>query len=112
MSDLDYSFIVDLIETGQVDDMVGLIYDAAVARKEFLKEMRGAMNRATMAPGTKVRLINIRPKYLHGITGTVSAATPSRRGDIMVDIDPSCHHRLGYRYNKLLGVPASSLEEV
>jgi hypothetical protein len=109
---MDYSFIIDLIDGGELDSMMDLLGDSVRARRDYLRELRGAINKATFMPGTKVRLINIWPKYLHGITGVVSSQTPSRRGDLMVDVDPSCYHRLGYRYDKVLGVPASSLEEV
>lgn len=110
--EMDYTFIIDLIETGHLDGIIDILVDAGVDRRKFLQEMRGATNRALMMPGTKVRVFNIRPKYLAGIQGTVSAATASRRGDIMVDIDPLYYHRLGHRYGKQLSIPASSLEEI
>jgi hypothetical protein len=108
----DYTFIADLIDGGECDDVLDLILDTAVARRTFLREVRGAVNKATFVPGTKVRIVNIRPKYLHGITGVVSSQTPSRSGDLMVEVDPSCYSKLGYRFGHVLGVPASSLELV
>jgi hypothetical protein len=108
----DYSFIADLIEAGECDDVIDLLRDAVNARTNFLRDMKGAVNKATFVPGTKVRLVNIRPKYLHGITGVVSSQTPSRSGDLMVEVDPSCYRKLGHRFGHVLGVPASSLELV
>jgi hypothetical protein len=108
----DYTFIIDLIDGGEMDNMIDLLRDAVSARTNFLRDMKGAINKATFLPGTKVRIVNIRPKYLHGITGVVSSQTPSRSGDLMVEIDPGCYHKLGHRFGRVLGVPASSLELV
>jgi hypothetical protein len=110
--EMEYDFIIDLIAGGECDSIIEGLGDAVRARREFLQEIRGAENRINFGPGTKVRIINIRPKYLHGVTGVVSAATPKRHGDIMVDVDPSQYYKLGHRYGHTLGVPASSLEEI
>jgi hypothetical protein len=110
-SKMDYSFIADLIAAGETDDIIALLIDTAVARRNYLRDVKGAVNKVRFVPGTKVRLVNISPKYMHGVTGVVGTQTPKRRGDLMVEIDPSCYHRLG-RFGHVLGVPASSLEEV
>jgi hypothetical protein len=57
-------------------------------------------------------VINIKPKYLHGIIGVVLPAAASRRGDLMIAIDQRYWHRLGSRYGKKLSIPASSLEKM
>jgi hypothetical protein len=107
-NEIDYSFIIDLIETGQIDDMVDLLIDAGVARRNFLKEMRSAENRATMSTGDKVRICgSISPKYLLGTVGTVSGKPATRRGDIMVELP----YPVG-RFRGTVGVPASCLEMV
>jgi hypothetical protein len=102
--------IFDDIESGIWDEGLDAIIEAAVARRSFLRDMKGANNKINFVPGTHVRVVNIRPKYLTGITGTVSFKTADRRGDLMVDVDPRCYHRLG-RYSRTLSIPASSLEE-
>jgi len=104
--------IFDDIQAGYWDDGLEAIIEMAVARRKSLRDMQGARNMATFGPGTPVRVINIKPKYLHGITGRVNPKAASRRGDIMVDIDQQYWHRLGHRFGKCLGVPASSLELV
>jgi hypothetical protein len=106
--EIDYSFIVDLIETGQIDDMVDLLIDAGIARRDFLRDMKSAANRAVMSTGDKVRIVgSIRPKYLIGVIGTVSGKPATRRGDIMVEFP----YRVG-RFHGTIGVPASCLELV
>lgn len=103
--------IFDDINAGFWDDGLDAIIEIAVARRTFLRDARGAENKVSFVPGTAVRVINIKPKYLNGITGVVSPKTADRRGDLMVDIDPHCWRRLG-KYGRLLSIPASSLEKV
>jgi hypothetical protein len=104
--------IFDDINAGYWDDGLDAIIEIAVTRRNYLRKAQGAKNMATFGPGTPVRVINIKPKYLQGITGRVSTRAASRNGDIMVDIDERHWHRLGHRYGKCLGIPASSLELV
>ena len=102
--------IFDDIQAGYWDDGLEAIIEIAVARRKFLHQAKGAENKVRFTPGTPVRVINIRPKYLHGITGKVSPKAASRPGDLMVEIDQQCWYRLGSRYGRCLGIPASSLE--
>jgi hypothetical protein len=104
--------IFDDINAGYWDEGLDAIIEIAVARRTFLRDAKGAENKVTFVPGTPVRVINIRPKYLIGITGVVSTQTPSRRGDLMVTVDARFHHRLSHRYSTTLGIPASSLEKM
>src|SRR5215472_2167621 len=101
--------IFDDIAAGYWDEGLDAIIEAAVARRKWVKDHQGAQNMINFVPGTKVRVINIRPKYLAGITGEVSPKRANRAGDLMVDIDPKCYYRLG-RYGRQLSIPASSLE--
>jgi hypothetical protein len=103
--------IFDDINAGYWDDGLDAIIEMAVARRSFLRDARGAENKITFVPGTSARVINIKPKYLTGITGVVSPKQADRRGDLMVEIDQRCWHRLG-RYGRCLSIPASSLEKV
>ena len=105
--------IFDDINNGYWDEDLDAIIEMAVARRKFLQQAKGAQNQVEFKHGDAVRVVNIRPKYLTGITGTINKQRiPNRRGDIMVDIDPSCYRQLGTRYGKCLSIPASSLERV
>ena len=105
--------IFDDINNGYWDEGLDAIIEMAAARRNFLRDANGAQNQVEFKHMDAVRFVNIRPKYLTGITGRVNKQRmPSRRGDIMVDIDPSCYHMLGTRYGKTLSIPASSLERV
>jgi hypothetical protein len=104
--------IFEDIETGIWDEGLDAIIEAAVARRNFLRDIKGANNKVNFRHGQRVRIVDIRPKYLTGIEGLVNKdKMPSKRGDLMVDIDPRHYHRLG-RYGKTLSIPASSLELV
>ena len=103
--------IFDDINNGFWDDGLDAILEIAFARKKFLRDSQGAENMVKFSPGTPVRVINLKPRYLIGVTGVVSTKTANRRGDLMVDIDQRCWHRLG-RYSRCLSIPASSLELV
>jgi hypothetical protein len=104
--------IFDEVAAGIWDEGLDALLEAVVARRDFVRAERGARNQMEFKHGTSVRIINIKPKYLGGITGKVNKdRMPERRGDLMVDIDPQCYRRLG-RYPRVLAVPSSSLEEV
>ncbi|HWI66827.1 MAG TPA: hypothetical protein VNS88_00350 [Nitrospiraceae bacterium] len=103
--------IFEDINAGYWDEGLDAIIEIAVARRRFLRDAKGAENMVEFQPGTPVRVINIKPKYLAGITGIVSPLTADRRGDLKVAIDARHHHRLG-RYGTVLSIPASSLEKL
>lgn len=104
--------IFDDIQAGYWDDGLDAIIEIAIARRNFLRNAKGAENMVDFRPGTAVRVVNIRPKYLHGITGVVSPSTAGRRGDLMIDVDQHCWYKLGTRYGRKLSIPASSLEKL
>ena len=105
--------IFDDINNGFWDgDGLDAIIEAAVARRTYLRDLRGAVNQRDYQHGDSVRIVNIRPKYMTGVTGKVNKnRMPIRNGDIMVDIDQNCLHRIGRR-SSTLSIPASSLELV
>ena len=104
--------IFDDINAGYWDDGLDAIIEVAVARRKYVRDVQGAKNMADFDHGTAVRIINISPKYLNGITGTVDKTKmPNRRGDLVVSIDQKHWGHLG-RYGRSLHVPASSLELV
>jgi hypothetical protein len=105
--------IFDDINNGYWDDGLDAIIEMAVARRTFLRQAKGAQNQIEFKEGDAVRVMNIRPKYLTGITGKINKRRmPTRRGDIMVDIDPNCWRQLNGRFGHTLAIPASSLERV
>jgi hypothetical protein len=107
---MDIEIIIGSIAAGEFDAVLEPLNDLVQARRQMLNEQKKANNKIEFVPGTRVRICgNIRPKYLLGITGTVSVRMPSRRGDIRVDIDPIYRSSMG-RYND--SIPANCLEAV
>lgn len=105
--------IFDDINAGYWDEGLDAIIEFAAARRRYLRQQKGAKNQVEFKHGDEVRVINIKPKYLTGITGKINKQRmPARRDCIVVDIDPQHWHRLGHRYSQHLSVPASSMERV
>lgn len=99
--------LVSAIETGSLDAELAGIAEAIRYRQRYLQDMKAAANKISMTPGTRVRLIRIKPKYMIGLVGTVSSRAPQRRGDIAVDMDEASG-----RFSRELSVPASCLERI
>jgi hypothetical protein len=107
---MDRFSIFEDIEAGIWDDGLDALIEAAVARRKFVQDIKGAANKIDFTVGTRVRICgNISPKYLVGLTGTVSIQIPSRRGDLMVTLDYS---RGRFYRGSTIGIPASCLERV
>lgn len=101
------------IEAGIWDDGLEALSEAVRARRIYVREQLKIKNQLEMRHGDRVRIININPKYLIGVTGSINKnRMPNRHGDIMVDIDPLCMRRLRGRFSSTLSIPASSLERL
>lgn len=63
------------LSRGRLDEYLDTIIDTAMARRRYLNEQKAIRNKAMMIPGTRVKISgNIKPKYLWGLTGTVTDA--------------------------------------
>lgn len=104
--------IFNEIEAGIWDDGIDAIIEACVARRKFVRDMKGAENQMQFQHGDHVRIANISPRYMIGVTGRINKQrTPNRRGDIMVDIDDHRYYgRVSSRFSQTISIPASSLE--
>jgi hypothetical protein len=106
---------VRFITTEANDADLDLIFTAFKARRKTLRNSAALVNQATFTPGTRVETINLSPKYLSGLRGTVVAGTPRRAGDLLVNIDEESRYFVtGRRRFNLdaLAVPASALKAV
>ncbi|MFH0246382.1 hypothetical protein ACGRHY_29075 [Streptomyces sp. HK10] len=95
-------------------DDLDRIYAAAKQRTKVLREARAA----AVTKGVTVRIDNIKPKYLSGLTGTVTDVSQSRtRTLVTVELDPESTTTLrmasarpipdGVERYQLTGVPAA-----
>jgi hypothetical protein len=102
------SIFTDLA-SGKYDAQLEALSAAIRARRKYLSVQKGLASKAELSPGDKVAITgNISPKYLIGVTGTVSRFPARRAGDVQVDIDEAYHQRVS-RYGTSVGVPASCL---
>jgi hypothetical protein len=100
--------LIGLVYAGKLDSIIDQLQEAVYARKRILKDQKAAENKVALTPGTRVRLLGLRPKYLNGLEGKV-VDTPARRaGDISVVLDYSPSPRFGTH----TAVPAACLEGV
>jgi hypothetical protein len=79
-------------------------------RRKILAKVEASLNKAVLVPGTKVRLSGLSPKYLNGLTGTVTG--PGRRpNDLQVAFDDESkwHAR---RFGTSVSCPANALTKV
>lgn len=107
--------VVEFVMNAERED-IDRIFELLKTRSKTLSDIEAAKNKATLIPGTKVRLIEpITPKYLRGLTGVVvdEVPTPGKRGKkkqtIPVEIDPVWDTG---RYSHSVNVPASCLEAI
>lgn len=63
--------ICDLIAMGELDDNLNNLVEAVNLRRKSINLLKESANRS-IPIGTKVRLVNIRPKYLNGCAGTIT----------------------------------------
>lgn len=105
---MDTTGIVQYIMDGHADDNLTDISAALGARRKQLRETQALVNKVTFGPGTRVRTKNLNPKYLSGLTGTVTQ-NQAGKSRITVKLDEGQHTG---RFSKTVNVPASALEQV
>lgn len=104
--------IFDQVASGKYDVQLEALSEAIRARRKYLSQQRGLANQVEFTPGTPVRIAGrISPKYLIGVTGTVSTLPARRRGDILVDVAEEDRWKMG-RFGTSISVPAQCLERV
>jgi preprotein translocase subunit YajC len=109
MSDL--AAVLDSIGTMDATELRA-VFEAYRNRSKALRATQAIVNKATFKPGDRVVTQGIRPKYLSGLHGTVSAQPARRKGDITILVDEN--ERFGAaRYvsqaSGVVSVPANCL---
>ena len=79
---MNSSEIIRAIMAGDADDGLNDIIDAAITRRRQAARVAAAK----MDVGTRVRLVNVKPKYLGGIEGEITRPMNSE-GQVMVRLD-------------------------
>ncbi len=116
MTDVTAFSASDLFEditAGKYDKWLSGLLEAASERKRYLQTMKGVENQQKLKAGTPVRIgPGIKPKYLVGLTGTISDKPAGRKGDLMFEFDDRSYPYVSYRFQRIVGVPASLLTEI
>jgi hypothetical protein len=94
---------------GEFDAQLDQLGQAVRDRRKYVSQQKGLENKAALAAGDAVVITGgISPKYLIGVTGTVSQRAARRPGDVQVDIDEE-YRSLTSRFGPSVGVPANCL---
>lgn len=70
--------LVEAILTGRFDDHIEHLYDAVRERKRIRRDIAARVQFHTLGVGDKVKLVNLRPLYLVGLTGTIASKNRTR----------------------------------
>jgi len=89
---------------GDFDKDLDKIQSALNSRKKILKQVRAATLIASVAVGDKVKLKNLRPKYINGVIGEVKKIN---RTTITISLPNSVG-----RFGSVVNCPANCLEKV
>lgn len=109
--------VIGAILDGTMDEHMDELLDAYKARRNTVRNNKAQLNALTLKPGARVRLVNLSPKYLSGLTGEIvePIERTQRRGkprfDVKVDSMPPQGTRRFYN-NTVHGVPASAIEAI
>jgi hypothetical protein len=77
--------VLEGIDRLENDASLTAVYQAYRNRSKTLRDRRAMLNVATLADGTRIRLINIRPKYLIGTEGSIVRRHSATK--FVVDLD-------------------------
>lgn len=99
-----------LITEGRLDPILEDVVSAAIDRQKVLRAKRGREN-LRLKPGTKVRLINLRPQYLSGTEATIEYQPGTPKGRLVVYVDPGdMPSRSRFRFSSYIVVHPSCVE--
>lgn len=89
------------------NDELDILVTAIKARHRVLHHEKTAQAMRLLEVGDRVRLMNLKPRYLNGIQGTIIARTGTK---FSVEMDQSAPSRAQYRYGGIVRCPAGCLE--
>lgn len=110
-----FSDVLTYVATQASRAEVEQLFDAGNARIKVLQTVRAGETLAQLVPGeSRVRITDIRPKYLSGITGTFLHFDSGRGGKqvcvIKADAQFASLARRSSYSDEIRGIPASCLE--
>lgn len=95
------------------EDELYEIMGAIVERRSSIRKERARHNTLTISVGDKVRLVNIRPKYLQGaIYQVVSTPNSARPRQFKLEVYMGADPRAQRRFGRYLNAPSDCVEKV
>lgn len=100
--------VVRLIGQASTEELM-ILSDSINSRHRHLKNMEAVHNRQTLKVGSRVKLKNLKPKYLNGTKAVVLEV----KGDkgFLVELEPNADPRAFRRFGNKPIVPANCLQE-
>src|SRR4051812_24056978 len=96
--------VIDFVHDGKLDRVVDQLIDTGIARKKVLSQRKARANLENLEWGDKVRTVNLRPKYISGLKGTIidPEDRPTKPGYLWIDLGMRVR-----RYGPIVCLPAS-----
>jgi len=113
MSDITFADVLTYVATRATEAEIRQLGAAGNAAIKALRAQTAAVVGAQLVPGTRVRLSDVRPQYLNGLTGAFVSMKPGQgKPRATIELDEESRRYAG-RYapdGKLTGVPVSALK--
>lgn len=105
--------ILGAIDTGKLDRYLDELSRAIRARREVIRHREAMVNVETLKKGDRVRLVNLRPKYLTQYDAIIVKPALARNNEpgFVIDLDTDLV-RVGRYSTKGVTVPASCVEKI
>ena len=100
------SELISSIYQGAMDDQIDGIYEALNARRKYLQARKSSEVASMISVGDRVRLTDVKPKYLVGVMGE-AVAIEGGKAKVMLDRGVGRYHNAAP-----VGCPFSILEKV
>lgn len=105
--------VLTYVATQSTDAEIRALFNAGNARTKVLRSLAAAELTAQLTPGTRVRVKDIRPKRLQGVTGVfVSSRTAGSKTVATLRVDAAYDLVPDVWNGELSGIPLSCLELV
>ena len=104
----------NLIRSGTLDETLSAIHSACHDRKDSLRARDSRRSMAEIVVGDTVKVVDCNPKYMNGMTGTVTAKNRTRI-ILRLDKDGKANPRTGrirFRAGVDINVPPTCLEKI
>lgn len=108
----NFSDVLSYIGAQATSAEIRQLFDVGNDRIKVLRKIEAAQTACAVVPGeTKAKIKDIRPKYLNGLTGTVTGVENAGRGKQVATLELDANSSLTYRLASRRGGMITSLDE-